>query len=168
MIKSIEWLPSGHKQKRYDLSISRCGHYFKKSTNRLHKTLKTELECLSVIRDANLIKIQQLVDGDIDTAGTSYIVTEHCGRNLKRSLVPIDWREQLDIIDVQLDILMKDYKIFHNDVQMRNIFIKHDSLTLIDFDLATVGKPNRRSSKRPCFLKCDLIREKITNRWCLE
>lgn len=168
MIDKIEWMTSGHKQKRYDLNISKCGRYFKKSTSRLHKTLKTEYECLNTIRKANLVKIQQLIAGEINPSGTSYIITKHCGRNLTRSRVPSNWREQLDIIDIQLDLLMSEYKIFHNDVQMRNIFINNGELTLIDFDLATFGKPNRRGAKRPCFLKCDLVRDKIVNRWCLE
>lgn len=161
----INWLNPGHKQRRYDLSISSCYNYFKKSTNRLHKTLETEFKCLTYVKDLKLDKIQQLVDGHIDKNGVSYIITEYCGRNVTRSQVPIDWASQLDVIDEQLQILIDKHKVYHNDVQVRNLFVRDNKLTLIDFDLATIGAPNRRASKRPGFLKCDYIKDKFINRW---
>ena len=164
-INNIEWFNPGHKQRRYDLRISSCHKYFKKSTNRLHKTLEMEFKCLTFARDLKLDKIQQLVDGHIDKNGESYIITEYCGHNITRSQVPSDWSNQLDIIDEQLQILIDKHKVYHNDVQVRNLFVRSKKLTLIDFDLATIGAPNRRAGKRPGFLKCDYIRDKFIDRW---
>jgi len=165
-IDNILWLNPGHKQRRYDLAVSENNKLFKKSTNRLHDTLSTELKCLQFAKDLGLNRIQRVVDGNIDREGISYIITEHCGRNLTRSRVPTDWREQLLDIDDQLNMLITTHKVYHNDVQVRNCFINNDGqLRIIDFDLATIGKPNRRSSGRPGFLNCDFIRDKIIDRW---
>jgi hypothetical protein len=165
-VDSIDWKNPGHKQRRYNLNISSDAKFFKKSTDRLHKTLETELTCLQYAKELNLKKIQQLVVGEIDRDGMSYIITKYCGRNITRSRVPPDWKEQLNQIDIELKLLIDNYKVYHNDVQARNCFIdNHQQLTVIDFDLATIGSPNRRASKRHGFLNCDFIRSKIQERW---
>jgi len=166
MSDDIKWINPGHKQRRYDLEMSDDWLLFKKSTTRLHKTLENELKCLQYAKDLKLTKIQQLVHGEIDINGVSYIITKYCGRNITRSKVPSDWREQLDIIDQELKILTQEFKVYHNDVQSRNLFIdKSKQFTLIDFDLATFGSPNRRAVKRPGFCNCDYIRDKFINSW---
>lgn len=166
MNDEITWLNPGHKQRRYTLNVSDDRKYFKKSTKRLHQTLATEYRCLLWARELQLTKIQQLIEGVMDTNGTSYIISKYHGRNLTRSRVPDDWREQLDIIDHELNILKTEHKVYHNDVQMRNLFIDNDNnLTLIDFDLATLGGPDRRGKKRPGFNNCDYIRDKIQTSW---
>ena len=164
---NIKWMRTPHKTRRYDLHISTCHKYFKKSTNKLHKTLEVEYKSLQVVKQLKLNKVQKLVDGDIDYTGTSYIITEYCGINLRRSLLPDDWKIQLDVIDQSLNEL-KNVKVFHNDVQVRNIFVMDSTLCLIDFDLATHGAPSRRSKARPEFNNCDRVRDKIHNRWKIE
>ena len=166
MKDDIKWVNPGHKQRRYTLEMSDDLRLFKKSTTRLHKTLEIELRCLQHAKDLKLTKIQQLVEGSIDFSGESYIISKYCGRNITRSKVPDDWREQLDIIDEELKVLTNEHKVYNNDVQTRNLFIdKSGQFTLIDFDLATIGKPNRRAIKRPGFNNCDYIRDKFINSW---
>ena len=161
---SMKWIRTPHKTRRYDLYMSSCYQYFKKSTNKLHQPLEDEFKSLQVVKQLNLSKVQKLIDGYIDYDGVSYIITEYCGVNLRRSIVPPDWRDQLEMIDQSLNEL-KNVKIFHNDVQVRNIFCKDNNLCLIDFDLSTHGAPSRRSKTRPEFNCCDRVRDKITNRW---
>jgi thiamine kinase-like enzyme len=165
IVDDIKWCMTGHKKRRYDLRVSCDGKYFKKSTNRLHDTLEMELFCLEKAKSRNLNRMQRLVEGIIDKDNTSYIVTESCGRGLTRGSVPDNWKEQLDEIDEQLNILEREFKIYHNDVQMRNMFSKNKYIMLLDFDLATTNAPNRRATKRPGFLRCDLVRDKIQNDW---
>lgn len=161
---NIKWIKTHHKTRRYDLFMSSCYQYFKKSTSRLHQPLEDEFKSLQVVRQLNLSKVQKLIDGSIDYDGVSYIITEYCGVNLRRSLVPGDWRVQLEVIDQSLSEL-KNVRVFHNDVQIRNIFCKDNDLCLIDFDLSTHGAPSRRSKTRPEFNCCDRVRDKIINRW---
>ena len=161
MSTGIEWINPGHKQRRYDLFLSKDQTMFKKSTPRLHAKLQIELNCLEHVRSLKLTKIQQLVEGEINTDGISYIITKYCGRNVTRSKIPPDWREQLDVIDKELNLLIAERKVYHNDVQTRNLFVKNGLFTIIDFDLGTIGSPSRRSSKRPGFTNCDYIREKF-------
>lgn len=163
----MNWLLTGHKQRRYDLHISSCRKYFRKSTDRLHSKLENESRCLSVATGLKLPKIQVLVDSNININGVSYIITEFCGINIRRNIVPDDWREQLDIIQSSVDTL-KQHKVFHNDIQSRNLFVMGKNLTLIDFDLGTIGQPDRRARSRPGFNNVDYIIDKITNRWRLE
>lgn len=163
----LEWIRTPHKTRRYDLYMSKCHKYFKKSTTRLHTPLHAELKSLKIVKQLNLNKVQRLIDGVIDFDGTSYIITEYCGINLRRSIVPDDWKRQLDIIDESLTEL-KNVKVYHNDVQTRNIFCLDRQLCLIDFDLSTHGAPSRRSKQRPEFNCCDRVRDKIINRWRLE
>lgn len=160
----IDWMRTPHKTRRYDLYISKCYKYFKKSTDILHQPLEAEYKSLKVVKQLNLNKVQKLVDGKIDYDGVSYIISEYCGINLRRSIVPSDWEEQLDTIDQSL-IELKNVKVYHNDVQVRNIFCNDGELCLIDFDLSTHGAPSRRSKTRPEFNCCDRVRDKIINRW---
>ena len=164
MNDNIEWLNPGHKQRRYDLRVSKDKKFFKKSTHHLHSKLDVELKCLEYARELKLTKIQQLVEGSIDQDGISYLITKYCGRNITRSKVPENWKTQLDIIDSELKLLMDTYKVFHNDVQVRNLFVQNGELVLIDFDLATIGHPARRSIKRPGFTNCNFIKEKF-HKW---
>ena len=161
-MNDIIWMNPGHKQRRYTLRVSKDWRFFKKSTTSLHKTLGIELECLTKVKEASLTKIQRLVSGDINPRGESYIITEYCGRNITRNKVPEDWASQLDTIDSELNLLIDQYKIYHNDVQVRNLFVDTEGqLTLIDFDLASIGSPNRKAKKRPWLLNCDAIRSKF-------
>ena len=160
----MNWMQTGHKQRRYDLHISTCKKYFRKSTDRLHERLKIEARCLEVVKKLNLSKIQRLIDFEHDANGKSCLITEYCGINLRRGLLPSDWRDQLAVINDGLDELKK-VKVFHNDVQTRNIFVLDKQLTLIDFDLGTLGKPDRRAKERPGFNTVDFVIDKITNRW---
>jgi len=166
-MNGVEWVRSWHKQRRYDLMVSTCGQYYRKSTEKpkLHGALEREIKCLDAAKSMGLTKIQKIVDGVVDRSGTSYVITEHCGKNLTRSRVPLDWRQQLDIIDEELMLLQVEHSIYHNDVQMRNLFVDGSALTLLDFDLASFKDPNRRAMLRPEFLCCDRIRDKIINKW---
>lgn len=166
----MEWIKTGHKQRRYNLYISKCGKYFKKTcsvssmSQKVFNMLKTEARALQLIQHDNLPKIQRCVDVRINDVD-GYIVSEYAGLNITYKTVPKDYDEQLKIIDSSLKLMVDKYKLYHNDVLPRNCFVLNSALTLIDFDLSTVGRPSRRTKERPQFNTCQLIREKINNRW---
>ena len=126
--------------------------------------LKTEARALQLIQHDNLPKIQRCVDACINNRD-GYIISEYAGLNITYKTVPEDYDEQLKIIDHSLKLMVDKYKLYYNDVLPRNCFVLNSALTLIDFDLSTIGKPSRRTKERPQFNTCQIIREKINDRW---
>lgn len=170
----ITWKRSGHKTKRYDLWISTCGKFFKKSCcvdthgRKVMAMLKNEAAAMKLIQqDEKINKIQKCIDINL-SEHDGYIVSEYAGLNITYRTVPSDYDEQLKIIDNSLLYMVSKYGLYHNDVLPRNFFVLSKSITLIDFDLSTIGKPSRRTKERPQFNTCQLMREKINNRWKIQ
>ena len=93
------------------------------------------------------------------------MISRYHGMNMTYKTVPADHDEQLKIIDHGLQLLVDTFKLYHNDVMPRNFFVKDNIITLIDFDLATVGRPSRRTKGRPVFNTCDTMRGVIKDKW---
>jgi len=164
----MEWEKTHHKQRRYDLQMSSCGKFFKKSSTnpKRHSPLEMELECLTRASELNLSMIQEIVSGNIDRSGESYIITKFCGYNITKNKVPPDWRFQLNILQQQITKLQDVKEVYHNDIQVRNLFVDINSqLTLIDFDLGSIGKPSKRAQRHPDLNSCDRVLNKIVNGW---
>ena len=167
----IKWKKTGHKTKRYDLWLSSCGKYFKKSCSinthgkKVMAMLKNEAAAMKLIQqDEKINKIQKCIDINL-SEHDGYIVSEYAGLNITHRTVPTDYDEQLKNIDDSLLYMVSKYGLYHNDVLPRNFFVLSNSITLIDFDLATIGRPSRRTKSRPQFNTCQLMREKINIRW---
>ena len=167
----IQWERSYHRQRRYDLYVSKCHRYYKKATSLPKKVslLETEMTCLSFAKELGLNKIQELVSSGCSEDGGFYIITKFCGLNITRRKLPADWSEQLDEMDRQVDRLRVEKQVYHNDIQVRNIFVDlTGALTLIDFDLGSIGKPTGRAVRHPELNSCMKVRDRITNRWGVE
>ena len=162
-MNNIQWHKTGHKMRKFELFISSDGKYFKKQTNRLHSRLLAEYNALKIVKEVNLPQFQVFIDGDI-TDDISYIISEYCGVSLTRGKVPANYIDQLDIIQQGLDTLIAEHKVYHNDVLVRNVLVNNDILTLMDFEMATIGGPDKRSTKRPMFNTVQPIIDKI-RRW---
>jgi thiamine kinase-like enzyme len=159
----VQWRLTSHRTKKFDLYVSSDGRLFKKQTERLHSRLEAEYNALKVVKELNLPHFQVLIEGNISD-DISYIITEYCGVGITSRRLPKDFKDQLNTIQKGLDTL-KDHKVYHNDVLIRNILVHESKLTLIDFDMSTIGKPDRRGSKRPVFNTCQLIFDKIRVKW---
>tara|TARA_R110000824_G_scaffold20817_18_gene78088 strand:+ start:2970 stop:3353 length:384 start_codon:yes stop_codon:yes gene_type:complete len=124
------------------------------------------MKCLTLARELGLNKIQELVSGGSDVGGGFYIITKFCGLNITRRRLPTDWSEQLDEMDRQVELLRIEGQVYHNDIQVRNIFVDTEGvLTLIDFDLGSIGGPTGRAVRHPELNTCAKARDRIANRW---
>jgi tRNA A-37 threonylcarbamoyl transferase component Bud32 len=160
-----QWNATTHRTKKFELYINPEKTLFKKATGRLQYRLEREIRALEKAQELGLSNVQKLVShGEED--GTLFMITEYCGRGITRRLLPKDWRIQLHGIERSLDLL-KDSGVYHNDVLIRNILVDGSTMTLIDFDMATFGKPDRRGTKRPIFNTTQPVIDKIVKKWRL-
>jgi hypothetical protein len=83
-----------------------------------------------ILRETNSIHFPKLYS-DFETQG-DVIVMEDCGEMINVDNLPLDWKEQL----VQICMELKAHNIQHRDIKPENLMIKDGVIKLIDFGWA--------------------------------
>jgi hypothetical protein len=121
-----------------------CGRVVKLYKKRKASVIDRESFWLNKLETTGIVPQLYDIDHKLNA-----ILIEDVGTPISECLPPADWRIQLQ----KIQGILRQYHCHHNDLSEREILVKNDRISLVDFGFASLGIDTTCGGRFPAFIK---------------